>query len=205
MHRSGILVLSCVAMVALAATGASAQNMLVNPDFDTDVTTGWSGFGVWDPMDVFGSPTSGSATWINTWASGGAIYHTQCVEVGPDFEAYDLAGYALIPSGQPGTGYTHIHVAFYSDSGCVTQITGWATADMSTLDSWQYLNLTDWAPIGVVSARVGLVNQKTSAGDFQVLHDSIHFGRSPEMLFADGFQSSDTSEWSNVVGGTESL
>ena len=137
MHRSGILVLSCVAIVALVATGASAQNMLVNPDFDTNVTTGWSGIGVWDPMDVFGSPTSGSATWINTWASGGAIYHTQCVEVGPDFEAYDLAGYALIPSGQPGTGHTHIHVAFYSDSGCVTQISGWATVDTSALDSWQ--------------------------------------------------------------------
>ena len=80
MHRSGILVLLGVSIVAMAATGASAQNLLVNPDFDTDVTTGWSGIGVWDPNDVFGSPTSGSATWINTWASGGAIYHTQCVE-----------------------------------------------------------------------------------------------------------------------------
>lgn len=205
MHRSGFLVLLGVAVFALVATGASAQNMLVNPDFDTDVTTGWSGIGVWDPMDAFGSPTSGSVTWINTWASGGAIYHTQCVELGQDFEAYDLGGYAFIPSGQPGAGYTHIHVAFYSDSGCVTQISGWATPDFSGLDNWQSLARTDWAPNGVVSARIGLFNQKTSAGDFQTFHDLIYFGRSAEMLFADGFQSGDTFQWGSAVGGTESF
>jgi hypothetical protein len=202
MRRSAVAFLVASVFVVLASSGASAQNLLVNPDFDTDVL-GWSGLGIWDPLDAFGSPTSGSATWTNTWAAGGALYLVQCVELGPDFEAYDLGGYALIPSGQAGEGYTHLNVSFYSDAGCGTHISGWSTANYSGLDIWQWLTLTDWAPNGVVSARVGFLNQKTATGDFQTLHDAMFFGPNPTMIFGDGFQSSDTSEWSAVAGGME--
>lgn len=202
MRRFAVSFVVVSVITVLSSTGAFAQNLLVNPDFDTGVVD-WSGFlGVWDSRDVIGSLTSGSATWTNTWVAGGAIYLWQCVELGPDFEAYDLAGYAFIPSGQPGAGSTNINLVFYSDSGCGTVITGFGTANYSGLDHWQLLTRTDWAPNGVVSARVGLINQKTSGGDFQVLHDAIYFGRSPDLLFADGFESSDTSEWSAVVGGS---
>ena len=91
MRRSGIAFLVAFVIVVLASSGASAQNLLVNPDFDTDIS-GWSGVGVWNPLDAFGSPTSGSATWINTQVGGGANYLEQCVELVPIFEGYDLSG-----------------------------------------------------------------------------------------------------------------
>ena len=86
-----IVSFAAAVVLALGPGAAEAQNLLANPDFDTDVT-GWSGVGVWDPLDAFGSPSSGSATWINTQVGGGANYLGQCVELTPSFEGYDLSG-----------------------------------------------------------------------------------------------------------------
>jgi len=91
MRRSTVSFVVVFVIVVLASTGASAQNLLVNPDFDTDIS-GWSGVGVWSPLDAWGSPTSGSATWINMQIGGGANYLEQCVELVPFFEGYDLSG-----------------------------------------------------------------------------------------------------------------
>jgi hypothetical protein len=85
------VVISITTLAVCLPVTMSAQNLVVNPDFDTDLT-GWSGIGVWDPLDAFGSPTSGSATWVNTQVGGGAIYLDQCVELTPFFEGYDLSG-----------------------------------------------------------------------------------------------------------------
>ena len=106
-------------LVAFFSSGfASAQNMLVNPNFDTDLA-GWGGNGWWDQEDAFGSPLSGSATWINDWPSAGSIYEDQCVPVPSDFKAFDLAGYVYIPTGQPVIGgRTYIYLAFYSEANC---------------------------------------------------------------------------------------
>jgi hypothetical protein len=78
-------------VTALLSANVSAQNLLVNPDFDTDLS-GWSGIGSWSQLDAWGSPSSGSATWINSFPSGGAAYLDQCVELAPFFEGYDLSG-----------------------------------------------------------------------------------------------------------------
>ena len=83
--------LAVLAIAIFPPVGVEAQNLVVNSDFDTDLT-GWSGIGSWNPLDAWGSPTSGSATWINTFPSGGANYLEQCVELAPFFEGYDLSG-----------------------------------------------------------------------------------------------------------------
>jgi len=204
MCRKNFVPLAGLALMFVFTDGASSQNLLVNPDFNTDLS-GWSGPGLWDVPDAFGSPSSGSATWINTFGAGGAVYVTQCVELNPWIEGYDLAGYGLVPSGQPGSGYTYLSVAFFSDAGCSTYITGFSTAHSSELDAWTLLSLTGWTPNGAASAQIAAANQKTAPGDVQVWGDAIFFGRNPDMLFADGFQSGNTSEWSSVAGGTEEV
>jgi len=90
MRRSIISFVVVSVIVVLASSGVSAQNLIVNPDFDTDLT-GWSGLGSWDPLDVFGSLASGSATWLNNWAgAGGSVYLMQCVELTVPIESFDL-------------------------------------------------------------------------------------------------------------------
>jgi len=201
MRRTTAVLLAGLISAVLVSPRASAQNLLVNPDFNVDVS-GWTGPGVWDTPDAFGSPSSGSATWLNTFGAGGALYVMQCVELDPWIEAYDLAGYGFVPSVQPGSGYTYLSVAFFSDPGCNTYITGFSTAHSAVLDAWTLLGFTGWTPNGAASAQIAVGNQKTAPGDFQVWGDAIFFGGNPDVIFGDGFQSGDTSEWSAVAGGT---
>lgn len=91
MCRYALPVFAVACVVFLPVSLSQAQNLLVNPDFDTDLS-GWSGIGSWSPLDAWGSPASGSATWINTFPSGGATIVDQCVELEPFFEGYDLSG-----------------------------------------------------------------------------------------------------------------
>jgi len=198
MHRSSVVFLFVILAAFFSSGIASAQNMLTNPDFDTDLA-GWGGNGWWDQEDAFGSPTSGSATWINDWSSAGSIYEDQCVPVPSDFKAYDLAGYVYIPTGQPvNGGRTYVYLAFYSEADCDQPMEILRTEIFTDLGTWELLTMTDWVPVGAVSARVGLANYKDSPGDFQVHHDSIFFGRSAEWVFADGFESGDLAAWNAV-------
>jgi len=200
MCRSTGLILTVLTMTILLSTGLSAQNLLVNPDFDSDLVD-WEGPGVWDPADAFGSPSSGSATWINDYAAGGSTIVRQCVDLASGVEGFDFAAHVFIPSGQPGEGYTYLTVAFYSDTVCDTFLTAVGSSNFSGFDNWGPLGFTDWTPDGAGSARISVANQKTEPGDFQTFCDAIFFGPNPEMLFADGFETMDASEWGSVAGG----
>lgn len=200
MHRSGYAVVPVLVALVLTAAGASAQNMLVNPDFDNDLS-GWDGPAMWDPADAYGSDSSGSATWINDYAAGGSTIVRQCVNFTQWIEGFDLAAFAFIPSGQPGEGYTYLTVAFYSDSDCGTYMTGRGSQSFSDFDNWVLVHLTGWTPSGAASVQIAAANQKTAPGDFQTYCDAFFFAANPEMVFADGFETADTSEWSADTGG----
>ena len=200
MHRSECSVFFVFMAMVLTAAGASAQNMLANPDFDTDLA-GWDGPAVWDPLDAFGSPSSGSATWINDYAAGGSTIVRQCVNFASWIEGFELSAQVFIPSGQPGAGYTYLTAAFFFDSDCGTYLTGLGSQSFSDFDNWALVNLTGWTPVGAASVQIAIANQKTAPGDFQTYGDAIYFAGNPEMVFADGFESMDTSEWSAGAGG----
>lgn len=202
MRRSISTFVMVLPVTVFLATGVSAQNLLINPDFDTDLA-GWEGPAVWDPADAFGSPSSGSATWINNFTAGGSSFVRQCVELSPWIEGYDVAAHVFIPSAQPGSGYTYITVAFYSDATCDTFIVGFGSQSAVAFDVWTPLNFTGWTPNGAAGAKIAVTNQKTAPGDFQTFADSVYFARNPEMVFGDGFESGDTSGWSAVSGGME--
>lgn len=203
MRRSISTRVMVLAVTVFLATGVSAQNLVINPDFDVDVTTGWAGLGVWDLKDVNGSVASGSATWINNFTAGGAHYLVQCIETPTFFEGFDLSGWTWVASGQAATGESQLIALFYSDPGCAGFISSVATPGFSGFDSWDHLVLSGWSPPGFASVQIGVVNSKTQEGDFQVFHDAIYFGPNPDMIFGDGFETTDTSGWSAVSGVME--
>ena len=116
------IVLSAVTilMVTIAASPAVAQNLVVNPNFDID-TSGWVGPGVWDMLDVDGSPTSGSATHvINSIGSAGFAFELQCVILDPMIVGYDFSVWTYVASGQTATGYARVDLVWYTDTLCDT-------------------------------------------------------------------------------------
>lgn len=203
MVRSEVVVGVVFVMAVFLPTGASAQNMLINPDFDTDVTTGWSGLGVWDPMDAFGSPTSGSAMWINDFTGGGAHYLNQCIEIPGFTGGFDLSGWTYVPSGQASTGQSYLLAVFFSDPGCADPISVFQTSNFAGFDAWVRLMLIGWSPPESSSVEISLVNTKDQPGDYQVFHDAVFFGPNPDMVFGDGFETGDTSQWTSAVAGVE--
>lgn len=191
--------IAVLVLMIVVPVGVEAQNLVVNPNFDND-TSGWSGLGSWDSWDVDGSPSSGSATWLNDWSGGGgSVYFSQCIELVTPIKAFDLWGYVYIPGGQAGTGYSNLSAWFYSDSACNDFIWSYGTPPASALDVWQLAEDTDWAPNNAASVQIGLLNQESGTGDFRVYHDAVFFGPNPTMIFGDGFESSDTSQWSSVT------
>ena len=91
-------------------------------------------------------------------------------------------------------------MAFFSQPGCVDYLTGFSTQSPAAFDNWELLNSNGWTPTGALSALILLGNHKTGAGDFQAFHDCAFFGPDPTMIFADGFETIDTSQWSSAVG-----
>jgi hypothetical protein len=107
------------------AASASAQNLLVNPNFDTSLA-GWQTTSVpgatsaWDgTRDADGSPTSGSAKgiWSSPTFSGLVPVVSQCVEVTPGM-TYTHGGKIFIPSGQPTSGSAFFLAIVFPNHGC---------------------------------------------------------------------------------------
>ena len=100
------LTFALAAVALFAAPGmAAAQNLLINPHFDTGLT-GWQvlGPGSWDgTLDADGSPSSGSAKGVITQLGGVDAIVTQCVplDIGT---TYHFGGKIFIPGGNTASG-----------------------------------------------------------------------------------------------------
>ena len=104
-------------------SAASAQNLIVNPNFATGIDNWQTVQGVtvtWDSTrDANGSPTSGSArgSWQGPSASGFIPVVSQCVEVTPG-SAYTYGGKIFIPSGQAISGDAFFLAIGFPTHGC---------------------------------------------------------------------------------------
>ena len=187
-------------LVLATAPWSAAQNLLVNPDFDTDVA-GWTTWGtdvsiVWNPEDAYGSPASGSGEVINSYVgSASQLRAFQCVSV-VGGALHQLRGKVLIPSGQPTIQGGLLGIWWYAEESCQA----WISSAGSPLVVWPedvWIEIAaplSEAPIAAQSARISLeVFQLAPGGTVSVLYDDLMFG---EVLFADGFESGDTSAWS---------
>lgn len=203
MMRICVLVTLSVGILVVAPV-AWAQNLVFNPDFNTDVT-GWTpsttGTIEWSPLDAEGNPASGSALVTNrsTTAQDGTGPR-QCIDGIDAGFFYLLAADVLVPSGQSETGYAELLVQWYDTPGCGGGLVGLNTTpglSTSTPDAW-YLDAGVFrAPTGTQSARLRLTVAKIEDyGTLQAHFDNVLLGLA---IFGDGFESGDTTAWSHTV------
>lgn len=168
------LVFLCGAAALFGAAPACAQNLVVNGDFDTDVS-GWtpSPFNRWDEADHEEAPDSGSLlirnNFLNPQASIGV---SQCVAVTPG-TPYDVGASFLIPSGQGSTGAAYLAIVWNSSPDCngITATTGTVTEEVTDLGVWQERSLRHLvAPAGSAGAKIILWVFKANENDALSVH-----------------------------------
>ena len=123
--RTIVPLVIAAAIAAATPAVAAAQNLLLNPGFDTDLAN-WDLFNAfdvtatWDVADEHGNPGSGSMRG-NLPASGTfrmPIYETQCVAV-QGATTYRFGGSVLLPSATtPDTAFATVFANLYAAAGC---------------------------------------------------------------------------------------
>jgi hypothetical protein len=177
-----ILTVSLLASFLVIAQ-SRAQNLLLNPNFDSDLSH-WivpQSFeaAMWQAADADGSGSSGSVSLRNTYsqpaASGGGAIE-QCVPVVAG-KTYDFGAKVQIPGGQANTGFVQIFLSWYSDTGCgggfLSRITQNAGA---TTGVWQSAAAAGVAaPAGAASGLLSLAHFKNEAsGSFVTYFDDAY-------------------------------
>jgi hypothetical protein len=198
-----------VAITVLSAAPALAQNLLVNPGFDdADQLDGWTctsdhGVASWSTEDRGGSAISGSmmhdvtATSNNRW-----LGCRQCVPVSAG-SSYLVSGWYYWPNDPDVTqdGTPRFSVYFYSDATCTTGLASGATSnDFPIYDTWLAFTTSEMtAPAGAVAADIIFLTWQDLANDpVRARFDDLAF--IPTLpIFSDGFESGDTTFWSNTV------
>lgn len=183
---------------------AWGQNLVVNPDFATDVT-GWSAFTTaaieWNSLDSGGSVASGSGVVTNlSTTPGDATGARQCVEGLTGSSFYRFVADILVPSAQTETGNAYLLVQWYAGAKCDGGGLGfvWTRYIQSfTPDVWYTEPSYSQAPSAALSARLTLsVRKNEDLGTLRAHFDNVVF---EEMIFGDGFESSDLTAWSHTV------
>lgn len=190
-----------ILMLTAVAPPAIAQNLIVNPNFDTD-TMGWDGPGLHDTKDVDSSPTSGSSTYVITSAgTAGSIFARQCITLDQADVGYDASAWTFVASGQSATGYAKLGFYWYTDPLCTSFLSGQSFPQSSVLDSWERSAGQVFKPHMAQSVAVSAVNQKFGPGDFQVFFDAVTFEPNHDMIFRGSFESGSAAEWTAVAQG----
>ena len=104
-------------LAALFPASAVAQNLLVNGNFDTDVSS-WvkissTGTAVFSPLDADGSASSGSMLTTNTEST---LFVHQCRPATAG-TSYDFGGKARVPLGQVAGQYLQ-QLNFFTNTTC---------------------------------------------------------------------------------------
>ena len=175
------LAASVVLLLAGGAATLSAQNLLVNPNFNTGLS-GWEvGDGTsWDgTKDAGGSAASGSAKGSANFDRTGLtdIVVSQCVPVTSPGTRYVLGGKAFIPAGQAGSGGVAFSVGFFPEPFCGgTPIPGGGgalTPLVTATNRW----VAAAVPVNAAgqSARYSAFLQASAAGSFEANVDDLFF------------------------------
>ncbi len=194
---------------ALASSGVYAQNLLDNPDFDIDLGS-WTcgtanGTAVRDSRDVDGAVDSGSLQMDNDAPFAAA--KVSCVQCVPVVEgvSYQLASWVYFADEGAFTldGSARIQIMFSDDAGCVNSVgfgdVGYLEANPGNADTWVPL-ITQWnlAPAGANHASAILITWANIQDNPTRTHyDTVSL--TDEGIFADDFESGDTSAWSLTI------
>lgn len=190
---------TCLAglLLLVLASPLQAQNLLDNPDFDSNLHhwTGPAGAATWHSSDLDDAPDSGSARLVNDQAGSETetVALVQCFPVTPG--EYQYGGHALIPQGQAASGSVVVRILGY---GASTDCSGGTFLISGRLAS----ETGAWSPMAgeitisedQLSGPAGSIEfefaiRKTEAGgEFVAFVDAARFGRSPR-IFTDRFAS----------------
>lgn len=182
------------------------QNLVSNADFDADVA-GWPPFSgasiSWTSPDSVGNPLSGSAMVTNlSTTAGDGTGARQCIEGLSGGQKYRVATDILIPSGQSESGDAYILIQWYDQPGCSAGFIGLFESPKiptSTPDIWYTSTSIGEAPPGAQAGRLRISVAKQE--DFGMVDAHFDHVIMEPVVFEDGFESSDTSNWTSVVGG----
>ncbi|MCP3957496.1 MAG: DUF11 domain-containing protein [bacterium] len=178
-------------------------NLLANPNFD-------DGLAAWDllspqgneinhsTLDADQAPTSGSVEIVTFSGAGGLFSVSQCVEIGAG-EWYWAVGRPRVASGSAGDPLVSIQVEFFAQAACGDQVQPAVAAVVQgdTGEAWLE-DFDGWvvAPADSMSARVSFAVD--AATSFDANFDSLLFYELT-VVFEDGFESGDTSEWASAT------
>jgi hypothetical protein len=177
------LIVASALALAVASAARADGNLIVNGNFDTDLSSWTNGnhvASVFNQLDSAGSPSSGSAEVTSTQvdasstSAGSGIY--QCVSVTPG--NYLVTALYFIPDGQDHTAAPDIGVAWFVDTQCQDIGSGPQQSLLdqgpSTTDTWLQLRGIVTAPSNAQSANVILRPRKVEAGgQVNVLFDAV--------------------------------
>ena len=203
-----VVALVVIGVCVLALPAPAQDNLLVDPGFDDPSLASWppgyvvQGSWLWDALDHSGSSASGSGRLENMYT--GTTYTVtagQCVNGVVAGLPFDAGVYIYFPTGQSATGYDWVQLAVYPEPDCTgyyIDVLDTSEVTQASPGVWHLSRLTlPTAPGGAASVRFIPSNSKESAGGSLVIHFDDAFlvlG-----LFADGFESGDTSAWSATV------
>lgn len=178
---------SLAAVCGALAAGAPlrAQNLIVNPDFDTDLV-GWTDPALpwlaasWNAEDWIGDAESGSARVVNTSdATSTAAGLAQCVELVADgATAYEFRAQARAGEGGGLAGIAEIGLSFHGDAACDGFYYGdteryWSAESWAALGEFGFFDF--FPPNGTHSIRFEIRTFKSAAnGSYEALFDHAY-------------------------------
>lgn len=193
--RSIVLLALAVAVAPMALPPAHAQNLLLNPGFDTDLA-GWNLFNAfdvtaaWNAADEYGNPASGSMRGnlpaIGTFRM--PIYATQCVAV-QGGTTYRFGGSVLLPSATtPPNAFATVFANLYEEPGCSGNHRLHQPAPNVTVrDAWTRTQETVAAAPTDRSLQFNLRVYAPTGTDLTSHFDNLFIEALPDAIFTDGF------------------
>lgn len=187
------LAIAGLLVLAAMAASASAQNLLVNGNFDTNLD-GWQfpdATPTWAALDIDGSPSSGSAYYANAQAAASTqlVVLSQCTPI-TEAGAYLVTAFGLAATGQANghlVGSYTLDVHHTDCSGGFVALGGNYIATTGQWESFQSpaIIVTPPAP-PLMSINVLLrVDKIDAGGSFAGNFDAISLVR--DTIFMEGF------------------
>lgn len=171
MIRGATRLAALCAAALTAAAAAPAQNLLANPDFDTDASSGGWGadvewiLGEWSADDAFGEAGSGSVLVRNVRDSAGSNGWFQCVAASEGL-VLDASVWTRSEPSQTNSNGASLEVWFFASEGCSFAPPGLIESfftDFAAPADWTRLALRGLvAPAATQSIRFDLRVEKAS-------------------------------------------
>lgn len=173
----------------LISAPAFAQNLIDNPNFDTDLSD-WNPDSLQWIVDDAGGPSGPGCAEISTDFNNGGIKHSGSTKV-PVSEntEYFMSGWAKMDIESLADGAA-MFARWYDPDGFIMGTSTFFVLKVSEWDGqWHEVTGTVFIPPGAVEASVhiGVAAPSSGVGESRARWDSMYFGLHP-LILSDGFE-----------------